>query len=250
LNHWEPIPREVLRSALDKVISVGRKARDEISNDFMSTGAVAIDPFAAIVSAGLTGNWDAWKKSEIDRQVGKSISNQIGYFHQELLGSVPGWESLPKGAQMPDLICSQRKLFVELKNKFNTVKGSDKIGVYNALVLNEKERYPGWTGAYVYIVENSALSPQVQPVLFTPSDARAKQRAKGKANIVQLTGRLIWAIALDDRPGLPPPPYPRIDAIDQITRMTLDIAKEEFPGFQYPDPALLREFQRSVGGER
>ena len=250
MKNWEPVSKSALKTELRKVLAVGIQARQDISENFVATGASATDPFSAIISAALAGNWDAWTKSEIDRQVGKSISNQIGYFHQELIGAIPGWQSIPRGGQMPDLVCHERKLFVELKNKFNTVKGSDRIGVYNSLVQNESERYKGWIGAYAYIVENSTTAQQEKPILFTPSDARNKKRVEARSHVIQLTGRLLWAIALDDRDGVPMPPYPRIDAIDQVLRMTLEIVAEDFKDFRYPEPALMHEFTRSLGGER
>jgi hypothetical protein len=59
---------------------------------------------------------------EIVRQLDKTINNSIGYFHQNLFSYIdPGW-IVPK--QGYDIINQSKLIFVEMKNKHNTMNSS------------------------------------------------------------------------------------------------------------------------------
>jgi hypothetical protein len=67
-------------------------------------------------------------ESEVLRQIDKSNTNHIGYFHQNIfkyLGS--GWELPLKGY---DIINSELMYFVEMKNKHNTMNSSSAQKTY------------------------------------------------------------------------------------------------------------------------
>ncbi|MFP3155080.1 Eco47II family restriction endonuclease [Lachnospiraceae bacterium ZAX-1] len=70
-------------------------------------------------------------KNEIFRQSDKSISNAIGLFHQKILGSIDGF------VETPTLPCDVKKcddtMFVEVKNKHNTMNVRSAAGVYEEL---------------------------------------------------------------------------------------------------------------------
>jgi len=69
---------------------------------------------------------EGWIKSETIRQIDKSNTNWIGNFHQRLLGGVAGWVNLGTGhATGVDLMKSDGSIYIELKNKHDTTKGSD-----------------------------------------------------------------------------------------------------------------------------
>ena len=58
----------------------------------------SVDPFSALFDA----LWQEislgeWIKQEKSRQNQKTLQNALGDFHQEILGSFKGWESLGKG---------------------------------------------------------------------------------------------------------------------------------------------------------
>ena len=87
----------------------------------------ALDPFKIFFDIFNNKlNLKEWIKSEKIRQSDKTVSNRIGDFHQNLLGKVDGWEDLGRGHPLGiDLKNKSDTLFIELKNKHNTVKGED-----------------------------------------------------------------------------------------------------------------------------
>lgn len=93
------------------------------------------------------GNATVTMNSEIFRQSDKSISNAIGLFHQQLLGSIDGF------CETPELPCDVKKcdntIFAEIKNKHNTMNVRSAAGVYEELEGLAKS-YPK---AMLYLVE-------------------------------------------------------------------------------------------------
>jgi hypothetical protein len=67
-------------------------------------------------------------ESEIIRQIDKSNTNHIGYFHQNIFKYIgEGWE-VPKSGF--DLINEEKKIYVEMKNKHNTMNSSSAQKTY------------------------------------------------------------------------------------------------------------------------
>ena len=74
-----------------------------------------IDPFSAIFEASFQKiPLSDWIQKEKIRQVQKSFQNEVGIFHQKLLGSFKGWENLGTG-KVIDLINCERKIIAEVK---------------------------------------------------------------------------------------------------------------------------------------
>jgi len=70
-------------------------------------------------------------ESEIIRQMDKSNSNHIGYFHQNIFKYInSNWEVLDQGF---DLVNKKQKIFVEMKNKHNTMNSSSAQKTYIAM---------------------------------------------------------------------------------------------------------------------
>lgn len=92
---------------------------------------------------------------EIIRQNDKTISNAIGYFHQNLLGGIAGFENMGVGGG-----CDIRKLdntiFAEVKNKHNTMNSSSAEATYQKLEKFAND-YPNAT---CYLVEIIAKKSQ------------------------------------------------------------------------------------------
>jgi len=92
-----------------------------------------IDPFAILFEmASFDVDFETWHVSEVARQSQKTLVNHIGTFHQRILGSMDGWEDLGVG-NMVDLCNSRQKIIAEVKNKHNTLKGSNQVDLYNEL---------------------------------------------------------------------------------------------------------------------
>ena len=68
---------------------------------------------------------------EIIRQMDKSNTNHIGYFHQNIFKYIDGEWHVPK--QGFDLVNDTQKIYVELKNKHNTMNSSSAQKTYIAM---------------------------------------------------------------------------------------------------------------------
>ena len=68
---------------------------------------------------------------EIIRQMDKSNTNHIGYFHQNIFKYIDGEWNVPK--QGFDLVNEKEKIYVEMKNKHNTMNSSSAQKTYIAM---------------------------------------------------------------------------------------------------------------------
>ncbi len=70
-------------------------------------------------------------RNECLRQIDKSNSNYIGYFHQNIFRYFDdAWEVLPQGY---DIVNRERNIFVELKNKHNTMNSASAQRTYRKM---------------------------------------------------------------------------------------------------------------------
>jgi len=88
-----------------------------------------IDPIKLTFDSKIYGkSLEETIESEIIRQMDKSNTNHIGYFHQNIFKYIDrGWEVPEKGF---DLINEEQKIYVELKNKHNTMNSSSAQKTY------------------------------------------------------------------------------------------------------------------------
>ncbi len=156
-----------------------------------------IDPFSAIFEASFYNlTLTEWIEREKARQIQKSLQNQIGTFHQKILGNINGWEDLKTGG-IADLICQKKKIIAEVKNKFNTTKGNHKVAIYDDLKILIDERHKGYTGYYVAILSKNIINKP-----FTPSDNKTKQRRPLNKNIIEIDGSSFYELATGDNDSL------------------------------------------------
>lgn len=102
--------------------------------------------------------FDEWSKLELTRQQDKTINNKIGEFHQELLGKVDGWVDLGVGDETEiDLKKEDNSVFIELKNKYNTMNSSSEKTCRDKL---EKviEKYPNARAYWAYVINKDYKS--------------------------------------------------------------------------------------------
>lgn len=114
-----------------------------------------------------------WVRGEVIRQNDKTISNRIGDFHQMLLGGVSGWEDLGRGHPLGiDLKNKKETIFIELKNKHNTLKGEDHKNVFDKLkrVLDSNPKSKVY---YAYIIpKNPGSGERIwKPAQRTPNQS-------------------------------------------------------------------------------
>lgn len=85
------------------------------------------DPFLkAVVTGHNDATEDTWRQAEQVRLTQKVLEMKMGDFHEEIMGKLPGYETYPNGHITG---CDVGKLdgseVFEVKNRDNTVKGSD-----------------------------------------------------------------------------------------------------------------------------
>jgi len=70
-------------------------------------------------------------KTEISRQIDKSINNSIGTFHEEILGGIDGYEM--GNLSGFDIKAADDSLFADIKNKHNTMNSSSAESLFQKL---------------------------------------------------------------------------------------------------------------------
>lgn len=87
-----------------------------------------IDPIKLTFTYFLTGqDINELISTEQNRQVDKSINNDIGYFHQNIFKYINGWHVPKEGF---DIVKNDYSVYVELKNKHNTMNSSSSQKTY------------------------------------------------------------------------------------------------------------------------
>lgn len=116
--------------------------------DFKKLNKNLLDPIkltfdAAIYQGGFSNiHLERILESEVIRQIDKSNTNHIGYFHQNIfkyIGQAEGWTVPLKGF---DIENHELNIFVEMKNKHNTMNSSSSAKTYmrmqNQVLKNPK----------------------------------------------------------------------------------------------------------------
>lgn len=93
-----------------------------------------IDPFKTQFDLMFlyNGSVENWVNDEMRRKLDKTVNNAIGEFHQEIIGCLPGLES----ARLADYDVKSKdddSIFVEVKNKYNTMNSRSQDAVFDAL---------------------------------------------------------------------------------------------------------------------
>lgn len=179
----------LFRAAVDAV----EKAEQDVFRN-------VIDPFSAVVDS-LTQHvsLDIWLKSESSRQAQKTLQNAIGTFHQNVLGSLPGWENAGIGGSI-DVRNNDLGIVAEIKNKYNTMNSGAALAVYDKLSkhIDYNDNYRGRFVAYVvYIIPRR---PDPFNDTFNPSD-RGTRRPE-REDVRQIDGRSFYEMATGNSEAL------------------------------------------------
>ena len=176
---------------VERVIDVAIRAKQEASQGF---GRNVIDPFAALFEmSGFGIEHNHWKDSEMVRQSQKTLQNHIGYFHQQMLGHVQGWENLGVGSEV-DLINTDQKIIAEVKNKYSTVTGGKLKDVYSELenlVMPKASRFKGFTAYFVNVIPKTTARFDT---VFTPSDKASGRRCADNVLIRLIDGASFYHV--------------------------------------------------------
>ena len=139
-------------------------------------------------------DFDSWEAAERDRQLQKSLQNKIGYFHQNLIINMTGWS---KAAKIGDAINEEKKMIVEVKNKYNTEKGEKKAKAYdNLATLLKDKKYSDYKAYYLYIIRDTEKLVN-RP--FVPSDNQTKKKRKKRDDIIEIDGISFYELITKDK---------------------------------------------------
>lgn len=186
MSYLKFISDKDLIAAVGKVVKIIESAEHDLYKN-------VIDPFSALFH-GVTHSitYKEWIEQEKARQTQKTMQNAIGDFHQEILGSVPGWENLGKGGGL-DVANKKMKVIAEIKNKFNTTKGNHKVELYDAIKSKIKiKEYTDFIGYYVEVIPQGKNEYDKS---FVPSDNKTKKRRPTNKKIRVIDGKSFYALA-------------------------------------------------------
>lgn len=99
-------------------------------------------------------NEQSWLATELQRQVEKTITNQVGTFHEMLIGKIDGYTNYPVGNSY-DIAKDDLTLFAEIKNKHNTVTGTHVVSLFKK-IESYAELNPNATCYYVRIIDKES----------------------------------------------------------------------------------------------
>ena len=150
------ITRQDLKQHIKNTISTYEKTLDGI--DLSKFNSNIVDPIKMVFDSKVyRKDFEEVIKDELVRQRDKTNSNAIGYFHQNMFKYIKNCE-VPK--QGFDVIYTNpnngEKIYVEMKNKHNTMNDDSSNNVYNKM-LNKLRDEPDAT---CYLVEIIAKKSQ------------------------------------------------------------------------------------------
>jgi hypothetical protein len=149
------IDDERLKQAVSNVYTAMQQAMANSTLDDLQ--ASVIDPFSLLFETTATKmTTEDWVKAETQRQVQKSWMNQVGYFHQDILGAVDGWVDLGRGDETEiDIKKEDESIFAEIKNKYNTQNKNAEISTRRTLE-GLAQMYPDAEFYLVHIIRGTA----------------------------------------------------------------------------------------------
>lgn len=172
--------------------------------------------------------FDGWANKELERQQDKTINNKIGEFHQELLGKVDGWVDLGIGDETEiDLKKEDNTVFIELKNKHNTMNSSSTKTCREKLE-NVIEQYPDATAYWAYIISKK----------YKTENRVWKYKGRENKKIRRISGDLLYEMITGDSDALE-------KVYEAIPKAIVDLLGENYKLLPY-DEKLMKEFQEFI----
>ena len=177
-----------------------------------------IDPFKMVFDVmNYETSLQDFKEREIARQSDKTVNNTIGEFHQMLLGSVDGWSDLGTGDETKlDLGRNDGTVFMELKNRFNTVN-SDSLNKVREKLERNAERYPGSVNYWAYLVSKNGNSGE--------SDWRYRKRTV--SGIRKIWGNAVYGLVTGEAGSLREAWDALPGAINDVRRTSMQLSDLE-----------------------
>jgi hypothetical protein len=118
-----------------------------------------VDPFKMVFDMVVRSrDFESLMEQEKNRQYDKKSGGRIGDFHQKLLGGVDGWVDLGVGDESKvDLKKEDNTIFIELKNKHNTVN-SDSLNSVRRKLERITNDFSNSIAYWAYVIEKNGTS--------------------------------------------------------------------------------------------
>ena len=176
----------ILEREIKIVLDLMTKSIQMIEKKYESN---VIDPFTTLFEKIIFSddNNDKWKKKEFQRQLQKTLANHIGRFHQNLLCSLQDCKEPDERGT--DLICSKKKIFAEIKNKWNSTNADSLAGSYDKLEKALSSN-PTFKGYFVTIIPNNSEN-YCTPLITTKNNKKSQWR-KPRKNIMEINAEFFY----------------------------------------------------------
>ncbi len=151
-----------------------------------------IDPFGTLFNAYIYKKTSTeWIKGEESRRLKKTLEQDIGNFHENIISKLKGdWGSFDG---VLDVKNDRMGIVAEIKNKHNTTKGNHKKNIYDDLLgVIKTDEYNNYTGYYVEIIPKSPLPFNIP---FTPPDNETGLNRPKNERIRKIDGWSFYALA-------------------------------------------------------
>lgn len=215
--------KEIVKLVLDKGIERKQEAEKKFTKN-------VIDPFGSLFeAAAFDVDHKTWKSSETIRQCQKTLQNHVGDLHQKILGNVNNWEDLGTGSVV-DLVCENKKIIAEVKNKYNTVTGgklADQYYSLERLVMPKASKYRNYTAYFVNIIPKK---PERFNITFEPSDKEKSAKCPKNELIRVIDGASFYTLVTGKENAIS-------ELYDALPSVIEDIFKTDYkqPKFTIPD---------------
>ncbi|HLB57063.1 MAG TPA: Eco47II family restriction endonuclease [Coxiellaceae bacterium] len=126
-------------------------------------------------------------RDESFRQIDKSNTNHIGYFHQNIFKYIGGDWTVPIHGF--DIINKNKKIYVEMKNKHNTMNSTSSPGTYAKMERQIKD-HPGSTCMLVEVIATKSQN--------IPWEVKIGKEKKSNENIRRVSIDQFYKIVTGD----------------------------------------------------
>jgi hypothetical protein len=192
MSYLNWISDDDLRFCIQEVLDAVAKANENADENIESN---VIDPFSALFDMMRQNlSYVEWLNQEKSRQVQKTMQNEIGFFHQNVLGFTNGSEN-PGRHSGADFVNRDKRIIAEIKNKYNTMNSSSAAETYRKLDEFLGKDFSGFVAYVVFIVPQKS---EDYDVAWSP----AKEKLPLRDDIRKIDGESFYRIVTGDPDAL------------------------------------------------
>ncbi|WP_179996660.1 Eco47II family restriction endonuclease [Acinetobacter sp. YH16051] len=226
--------KDKVKEVLRPLVKSAYESQDSAEQDMYRN---TIDVFAATIETTIKDiSMEEWMVQEKQRQVQKTLQNQIGELHQAVLGTLDGVQNLKTGSVI-DLDGTAKGFIAEVKNKHNTTKGNHKKSIYDDL----QSKLPEDESVVAYYVEILPKNGKSYDETFTPSDNVSKKNREENERIRRIDGQTFYEKVTGNKDALK-------ELYQLLPVVTAEILEEEYEEKRDSNKYLNdKEFSRIYG---